>query len=804
MTEPTQEPQLQSTPEARGNTFLSWLQKFWGSNVWQSVPQWGKAIAFILLLLALAWTTRAWDVAKTAAARMWWKISPPVSAIYVESPEVYTRERLINERSAEEAWLNDQLRRIDGYTSKANIINRVLDDMDLVISAAEGSPPSVTPGQDKTVQDASDGKEKSQSGTDPLTLTFDQDFKLRSAYRNLVRQRMIENRLDDRHDLEGNALYILKFDSTVLGIPAANDRALVRVRILPPTELIALTAPDAKSVLASIDSTPAVFSYVKGNYSRWLRSLELRMNMTLSAYVKEFRDSGFKEDYVKRRTIIDQLNRNINAVELHDYKLEDVLTELSKGQSFPDKNVASLIVSELYFYFAKLAVASVTGDALIDVDINKLPIVDKIYYGTFESPLSRDLFSLWAKFTPDISMDPRIQIGPLVSNVIVTNKNCIPAKKNDLPDYFSEEFVGQPAVLADQPAVLVGQPAVLWQHFQYQIPADYEMRSAIISGILEQINKNSMPTIFNISDREGSNCEIDVGVTVESGLINFSRKIGKYNTYSYSVLPRESPVSVYSEIATTTKAMTSLAGAQAGRTMRRTNSNWELRPVLTTFGDTVRVETNSAAGNIHERSGKEAASSKPLPSETEPVVGWVIDLNAQAADASRLTRPVTVNESVVAIVSVPAWWSELVVTIDRGWLTEEILKDGSPDDGSRITYSVMLPSRSELLDTLLFGTVGRQPLITGVDAASSETYNNCEETSVLVSGPRLWRNTAVTIGSTKADEVEVLPNMEGISAKFRNKSQKTAEPAVKPDPPAATGDSQDTITGTLRVWTSDG
>src|SRR5437870_811661 len=34
---------------------------------------------------------------------------PPSGYIYLDSPEVYTRERLINERLSEEAWLTKQL-----------------------------------------------------------------------------------------------------------------------------------------------------------------------------------------------------------------------------------------------------------------------------------------------------------------------------------------------------------------------------------------------------------------------------------------------------------------------------------------------------------------------------------------------------------------------------------------------------------------------------------------------------------------------------------------------------------------------
>jgi hypothetical protein len=160
--------------------------------------------------------------------------------------------------------------------------------------------------------------------------------------------------------------------------------------------------------------------------------------------------------------------------------------------------------------------------------------------------------------------------------------------------------------------------------------------------------------------------------------------------------------------------------------------------------------------------------------------------------------PATVNESVVAIVSVPAWWPELVVKIDRGWLSSDSFRDQTLHDEDPVTYSVKLPNRSEMLDTLLLGSEGRQPVIQDVDIGGASPKDSCNELSVLVTGLRLWRNTAVTIGSAKADEIEVLPNMEGIIAKFRT-TDDLLPPAEPPRPLR-----QASIAGMLRVWTSDG
>jgi hypothetical protein len=140
-----------------------------------------------------------------------------------------------------------------------------------------------------------------------------------------------------------------------------------------------------------------------------------------------------------------------------------------------------------------------------------------------------------------------------------------------------------------------------------------------------------------------------------------------------------------------------------------------------------------------------------------------------------------------------------VVKIDRGWLNSDSFRDQSLHDEKPVTYSVKLPNRPEMLDTLLFGSEGRQPVIVGVDTSAASAKNGCEELSVLVTGSRLWRNTAVTIGRAKADEIEVLPNMEGIIAKFRTGNVLPLNGETAPSHPGPL-----TIKGKLRVWTSDG
>jgi len=51
------------------------------------------------------------------------------------------------------------------------------------------------------------------------------------AYREEVRNEILENQLDDRHDIAGNTLYRLKFDATVVPLHDTSAYAMVEVRI---------------------------------------------------------------------------------------------------------------------------------------------------------------------------------------------------------------------------------------------------------------------------------------------------------------------------------------------------------------------------------------------------------------------------------------------------------------------------------------------------------------------------------------------------------------------------------------------
>jgi len=77
----------------------------------------------------------------------------------------------------------------------------------------------------------------------PRRLSFEQEFRVASGIRDMIRQQILENMLDDRHDLTGNSVFGLKFDTTVIPGNNTHRRAFVHVA-LKIDDLFLLQFPD--------------------------------------------------------------------------------------------------------------------------------------------------------------------------------------------------------------------------------------------------------------------------------------------------------------------------------------------------------------------------------------------------------------------------------------------------------------------------------------------------------------------------------------------------------------------------------
>jgi hypothetical protein len=144
--------------------------------------------------------------------------------ILVETPQVYTRERLVNDRLMQESWLREVLNEKQNFSV---VVERV--------GAAERRTTAVSVGGGGSgsgeAKPAVPANEAAVSPGSELKFPPALEFNLRNSYREAVRAHLIENQLDDRHDMRGTTLYLLKFDTAILPGVKTRQPAFVRVSI---------------------------------------------------------------------------------------------------------------------------------------------------------------------------------------------------------------------------------------------------------------------------------------------------------------------------------------------------------------------------------------------------------------------------------------------------------------------------------------------------------------------------------------------------------------------------------------------
>lgn len=156
--------------------------------------------------------------------------------ITVEIPAIHTRERLINDRNEQVAWIEEELK-------------RTLDQSPFPPDPQAGKTPerSPAPGGQATATESGPGQLRSEwsSGVNLADRPLDR-FKELNAFREVVRTERAHAMLDDRHDLDGNTLYFLSFDATVLPGRKSRGYAVVSAWLSQPPEawLPRLSSPE--------------------------------------------------------------------------------------------------------------------------------------------------------------------------------------------------------------------------------------------------------------------------------------------------------------------------------------------------------------------------------------------------------------------------------------------------------------------------------------------------------------------------------------------------------------------------------
>ena len=183
------------------------------------------------------------------------------------------------------------------------------------------------------------------------------------------------------------------------------------------------------------------------------------------------------------------------------------------------------------------------------------------------------------------------------------------------------------------------------------------------------------------------------------------------------------------------------------------------------------------------------------PTANDPArIGWILGPRFKPRESGFDFRHTPIQLALSAVVSLPAWWPSAEIEVRTCWVSDsaEGTQPGAPPcpiTSSGTTHSVRLPGKPEELTRAVFPvTRGPKPFLTATPSLEIERA----ETIVLF-GQNLWRNPVVLVGNERADRVEILPDMRGVSATFSKVRQ-----------PAGWSLGQQFSLEPISIWTSEG
>jgi len=202
--------------------------------------------------------------------------------VIIDSPEVYSRERLINDRFRQVSWLEDELDKSPDLAFG----NQAISDLHqiLKIDTKIGNTTADDPAAETNPVDMSPGENtRNNSGA---TVSPSERFRDVRAYREEIRTEMMETLLDDRHDIKGNTLYRLKFDTTVL--PQENTEKMVVIQVKLARAGFCEPADSADTYKAT-DSEHLPCISIRAIHDSWLRQTEEKINAAIEGTINSFK-----------------------------------------------------------------------------------------------------------------------------------------------------------------------------------------------------------------------------------------------------------------------------------------------------------------------------------------------------------------------------------------------------------------------------------------------------------------------------------------------------------------------------------
>ncbi len=145
--------------------------------------------------------------------------------------------------------------------------------------------------------------------------------------------------------------------------------------------------------------------------------------------------------------------------------------------------------------------------------------------------------------------------------------------------------------------------------------------------------------------------------------------------------------------------------------------------------------------------------------------GWILGPKFQISEKGTATFTHTpVQYSFQALIAAPAWMEKIELEGDYSWLDNDLAIKGKCKIWKPNILINLPTDTSVITDVVLQSHQQRVPSI-----SKAEDMIFCRAntgTQILVRGRNLWRNPEVFIGSQKATNVSILPDMKGLIVKF--------------------------------------
>ena len=619
----------------------------------------------------------------------------------------------------------------------------------------------------------------------------------RLSYQNELFAALNQVELDDRHDMDGNALYRLQLRATVFPYAQEGKLGVARVTLLPPV----------------MDN-----ERLRSLYRQWLFYVTQRLNSS-DAYGASKIDMQVLEQtgmFSIARVSLDgpieiafppaDLQAFLDAYPTEHGVLSDVITALGQLKNQPPTALETFVAIETipakkidtnvgepkdFVGASPKLICTPSSEIGIDQAASYKKAIVLLRFG---NTLLTTLRALPASDDINKALSMVLaEYGPAKNSAMSVIENVHTNAKQQ---------IGKK--IAEQATALADEQKEYDDHFaKYHIflPQDGADLIARIKQRSETIDV--LKTCLN-------SYEVDTGVEVPGAF----KLIVTGKPFTGSAMPWSGAMFAYSSAPTEyAQRVSSVASASEAFSLVAALSALLPQAGLDIEGGAKLM--NQAIGAVHaqeraplvvgfsehgnDRDALEAASAyfgaaqQAVPTiENLPKFGWVFGPRVVLDASSQQLRleQTLINQPVTADISIPGWWPYVDARVETAWvgsLDDGVLdhRTGLSADGDpgvsvsflRVPMAADAASMDALTTKVIDQSLGRQALRARIAAVIPETLSICrgQEVSIIVRGQNLWRGTRAFINGREVDKpITILPDMQGIVIRF--------DPSDMPEP----------------------